>query len=114
MSMSYTLRMPDDLMRQLRQSSNDTGESLAQTVIIACWNYLESDRPSSDDTPAPIKPTVTELRQLVSSIHTEPDQPAVPVVMCNYSEWSEQIGETVQCGLPAHSLKQKHGDWIKF
>lgn len=30
---------------------------------------------------------------------------------CQYSEWSDRLGDMVRCGLPAHGPKVKHGEW---
>jgi hypothetical protein len=38
---------------------------------------------------------------------------SMPGNMCTYTEWSGELGETMACGLPAHSMKQKHGNWRK-
>lgn len=35
------------------------------------------------------------------------------VEMCDYKEYSPELGEDMQCGLPQHSMKQKHGNWRK-
>jgi hypothetical protein len=37
----------------------------------------------------------------------------VLVTRCAYTEYDEQTGETMACGLPTHSMKQRHGGWIK-
>lgn len=45
--------------------------------------------------------------------HAAEDETGVETapVMCSYSEWSGELGETVYCGLPQHSAKTKHGRW---
>jgi hypothetical protein len=41
MSVSYTLRMPDDLRRLIAQAAKSGGVSDAQLVVDACWKYLD-------------------------------------------------------------------------
>lgn len=41
MSVSYTLRLPDDLKRLIDSAAKSGGVSTAQLVVDACWKYLE-------------------------------------------------------------------------
>jgi hypothetical protein len=34
-------------------------------------------------------------------------------VMCSYTEYDGESGETMACGKPEHSAKVKHGNWRK-
>jgi hypothetical protein len=34
--------------------------------------------------------------------------------MCGYREYDQESGETMGCGLPEHSVKQKHGAWKRL
>lgn len=43
MSVSYTLRLPDDLKRLIDSAAKSGGVSTAQLVVDACWKYLERD-----------------------------------------------------------------------
>lgn len=47
MSVSYTLRLPDDLRRLIAQAAKSGGVSDAQLVIDACWKYLEGSNGSN-------------------------------------------------------------------
>lgn len=41
------------------------------------------------------------------------DPEPVERVMCRYSEYDQDTGETMACGLPSHSMKQKHSNWFR-
>lgn len=52
MSVSYTLRLPNDLKRLLDQERMKTGQSMASIVVSACWLYVDKgeDDAIRDDT----------------------------------------------------------------
>ena len=78
MSVSYTLRMPDDLRRLIAQAAKSGGVSDAQLVIDACWRYLDGCSASSlspsptaqlagiapSGYPGPLKPDMAALRDI--------------------------------------------------
>lgn len=70
MSVSYTLRLPDDLKRQIDFAAKSGGVSPAQLVIVACWKYLERGRGASGNTSV----LHSEVEGSTPSVSTNQDQ----------------------------------------
>jgi hypothetical protein len=152
MSVSYTLRMPDNLRGFIEEESKRRGMTTAAFVVNACWVYLETPVSSGENRPVLASVAASPDRGGISTSQPKltPEQDKlvddfVPVanammgvkmnpamerfvsvlptlsasdldpepLMCSYTEYSGELGETMACGLPAHSMKQKHGNWRK-
>lgn len=117
MSVSYTLRLPDNLKRLLDIAAQSGGLSTAQLVVNACWSYLELKPDTAATVSKPVSPAPAPARQAVSMdalraicagsvAHVETE--TAPARMCPYTEYDGQTGETYTCSLPEHSAKVKH------
>ena len=116
---SYTIRIPRDLKRLLESAAASGGVTLTSLVVRACWQYLEpSDKGSvpsrlagaravGEDQP----PDMAALRAIAAGKMTSHEACDPEAEMCSYKEYDQDTGETMHCGLPKHSAKQKHGAW---
>src|SRR5271170_5133346 len=127
---SYTLRIPQDLKRLLESRADADEVSLTSLVVSACWRYLDEGEPKGRLTAyegsVSTKPDIAALRAIcnvprdgfesVKNIDFPPKHEIVNpgVIQCSYHEWSTEMGEEMQCGLPEHSMKQKHGNWRRL
>jgi hypothetical protein len=129
MSVSYTLRMPDDLKRLLNLEAINRDESVANLVIAACWASLE--QPNSNGgahlnqqgvglATASTKPDIAALRSIcagqvgreaeVAEIVSVDSAPQLQ--LCPHKEWAED-GEQYRCALAAgHKGKCNPGERI--
>lgn len=62
--------------------------------------------------PPDTKPDMAALRAIAAGKTTEAPDPEVE--MCAYKEYDQDTGETMGCGLPKHSMKQRHGAWRRL
>lgn len=126
MSVSYTLRMPDDLKRHLNLEAIKRDESVANLVIAACWQFLEEPhieipvdiKPKIVDNPdettrirvgpsfsvgtAPRYDLIDKLRASIAQIETNSmdETAALPAVqLCPKVGYNEIDGESYRCRL---------------
>lgn len=135
-TLSYTLRIPDDLRRLMQGDADKRGRSLAQTMIAACWAQLErgssvveqgahnAQDVGSIPTPA-TKLDAAELQEMVSGKMQElyasgklvnmQDVLCAPdsAPLCPHKERCED-GEEYRCALVAgHKGKCKLGERVE-
>jgi DNA-directed RNA polymerase subunit RPC12/RpoP len=48
------------------------------------------------------------------AVQIRPTPPEIEAVMCKYTEYDPDTGETMACGLPEHGPKIKHARWRKL
>ena len=125
-TLSYTLRIPVDLKRLLESAAESGGVSMAAVVIEACWMHLDvrggsiraamarCDREEGLGPRQPSSSSMSELRELVAGKITSHEACDPEVALCGYKEYSQDIGEWMGCGLPAHGLKQRHSNWRRL
>lgn len=113
MSVSYTLRMPDDLKRLVEMEAKNRGVTIASFVVNACWKDLDRSvagapppaaAPVADLIP-PTKPDIAALRAICAGKPRLQPPPAPPerasdepVALCEHKEWAED-GEQYRCRL---------------
>ena len=135
MANPYPLRIPDDLRRLMQGDADKRGRSLAQTMIAACWAYLErgdtagvaqlaEHRPHKPEevgsSPAPsTKPVIAALRSICAGqVGREAEVAEIVSVdsapqLCPHKEWAED-GEQYRCALVAgHKGKCVLGDKLE-
>lgn len=117
-TLSYTMRMPSDLKRLLDSAAKAGGVSLASLVVEACWKYLDkipqketASLTAPSDVPK-MNPAMQKFFANIDPSHAAHDPEFdESKIMCRYKEYDGESGETMACGLPEHSQKQKHGNW---
>ena len=113
MSVSYTLRLPDNLKSLIDLAAKNGGLSTARLVIDACWAYLDrgavaqsgeqgthNSRGAGSIPASTTKPTIDDLRAICAA-ESENKQ-------CAYREYDSELGEWFGCSLPEHGPKIKH------
>lgn len=121
MSVSYTLRMPDDLKRLCDSAAKSGGVSTAQLIVDACWKYLERDSSGverrgaivtrvegSIPSPASAKHAAINdnaamqafLAKLPANTPIEPEQPPL-LRPCPKIGWDHPDGDPRKCRLQA-------------
>jgi hypothetical protein len=107
MSVSYTLRLPDDLKRLIDSAASSGGVSTAQLVVDALWKYLERkpyDRVrQQSDPPATIYDSKPEMITVTPSVKANDAMSAflsrlpgvAPVVV--EQEETEPLRSCVEC-----------------
>lgn len=134
------IRFPEDLKRFIDEESAKRGITTTSFIVNACWRDLEEptsntqravnafpvdkeeiaatfDRLAGKSTKQSLLSTIPGLK-----VAAKLDEPAVvPLTqhesapeqqsMCTYQEYDQESGETMACGLRAHSGKVKHGAW---
>jgi hypothetical protein len=68
-TVSYTMRVPVDLKRQLEFAAKSVGVSVASLIVDACWRHLERGEDSD---------TLAILRS---------DEGSRPLCLCDYEDW---------------------------
>ncbi len=105
MSVSYTLRLPDDLKRLLDSEAQRSGKSTAQLVVDACWASVDG---RVEPKAAPVAKQDRADLSATIAVNLPPDDVVRNVEMCTYKEYDSDLGEWYGCRLPAHSPKVKH------
>ena len=125
MSKLVAVRIPDLLMARVKT----LGQGTSEVIVAALRAYLDGanglDEAATPGHQLPVP--VAEMRQIIgkptnplsipgvrlgSAMFGPPEPPAEEEApQCSYTEWSSELGETVRCGLPAHSHKVRHGSF---
>lgn len=100
MSVSYTLRMPDDLKRLCDSAAKSGGVSTAQLIVDACWKYLERE---GDSTP----PNGIRDKPIATLADTKPDMDALRAI-CAGQPISVEMPVLSQC---RHKELCEDGEW---
>lgn len=80
-------------------------------------DWQELNKGGRDATsPEHIKPDMDTLRVMAKGVvpASESFEHLAEVPRCPYTEYDEQEGETMACGLNTHSGKVKHGNWRRL
>jgi hypothetical protein len=109
--LSYTLRMPSNLKYLLDTEAKRRGVSTASLVVEACWSLLEKPTTPRQTVALPVAPAVKmneAMAQFLTRVPAASPEPPEEHPPCLYTEWSEELGETLHCSLAEHSPKRKH------
>lgn len=117
MSVSYTMRYPDDLKRQLEFAAKSGGVSLPSLIVRACWQYLERssfvveqlprDYPTVDSN---LVPDITTLRAICAGRQLGPPTESEvysEIPICSKRWWED--GVHYECLMDSGHRELKHG-----
>jgi hypothetical protein len=121
-SVSYTLRISNELKGLLEVAAVEEEVSLASLMIRACWQFLEmrggglERRPmlsTTGQTPTlpPLGKMNPAMEKAIRGMTSQQEVLVETKEECGFQAWNDVQGEMMACGRGKHSAKSPHGQW---